>query len=295
MENKQNTLNILIAGFSIKLYSDSAIELDEGYESFLTERNTDSADITVQCIAGMPISPFAQDELVFEAKNEDQKFYSIYKTEKLLGFVIYNQQNPGEIQQIATLDETFTHWDVFSEPSSENRLSPLKYPLGPIIMHYLTINSDAVMMHASCAFDGTQARLFTGFSGNGKSTISKLWSEAGNQIINDDRIIIRKEEDGFFVYNTPMYYKDLSKRAPLGSIYLIHHSPENILNKLSGALAISKVMAFCIQNNFEKQFIQSRLNFFSDLCAQIPVCELGFVPNESVVHYVLAHEKGGDK
>ena len=248
------------------------------------------ADVTIECFAGTPTNPFQNDELVFEAKNEKQRFYSIYRTGKDLGFIIYNQQNKDEIQQVAVLDETFTHWKAYSEALPDNSILPLKYPLGPIIMHYLTIKSDAVMMHASCAFDGKSARIFTGFSGAGKSTMSKLWSETGNRIINDDRIIIRKKEKGYVVYNTPMYYRDIPKEAPLNSIYLINHSPKNKIKKLSGALAVSKVMAFCIQNNFDKQFIQSRLNFFSELCMEIPVYDLGFVPDESAVNFIKANE-----
>ena len=155
----------------------------------------------------------------------------------------------------------------------------------------MTINSEAVMMHASCAFDGEKARLFTGFSGVGKSTISKIMANAGNQIINDDRVIIRKKGSGYFVYNTPMYYKDYPKVAPLKSIYIISHSPENKITKLTGASAITKVMAFCIQNNFDKRFIQNRLQFFSELSSNISINELGFVPNESVVNFILDHEK----
>jgi hypothetical protein len=295
MANQQNSINIVIAGFTIKLYSESAIELEEGYETFLATENTDRPDVTVQCFAGIPYHLFENKELVFEAKNELQRFYSIYRIGSDLGFIIYNQQKLDEIQQIAVLDETFTHWKVYSETTDDNLILPLKYPLGPIVMHYLTLKTDSVLMHASCAFDGSKARLFTGFSGNGKSTISKLWSEAGNQIINDDRIIIRRHENGYYAYNTPMYYKDISKKAPLGAIYLISHSPGNKIKKLSGALAISKVMAFCIQNNFEKQFIQSRLSFFSDLCTQIPVYDLGFVPDQSVVNFILTNETGGAK
>ena len=88
---------------------------------------------------------------------------------------------------------------------TDGKILPLKYPLGPIIMHYMTLKADAVMMHASCAFDGVKARIFSGFSGAGKSTMSKIWSEARNQIINDDRLIIRKQGDDYVVYNTPMY------------------------------------------------------------------------------------------
>jgi hypothetical protein len=271
MVNPSSSTNIQIAGFLINLFSDSVIELEEGYEPFLAKHNNREADVSIKCFAGIPANPFQNDELVFEAKNEQQRFYSIYRTGKDLGFVIYNQQNRDEIQQVAVLDETFSHWKVYSETQPNNCILPLKYPLGPIIMHYLTLKSDAVMMHASCAFDGKKARLFSGFSGAGKSTMSKLWSEAGSRIINDDRLIIRKRERGYVVYNTPMYYRDIPKEALLSSIYLISHSPENKAKELSGALAISKVMAFCIQNNFDKQFIQSRLNFFSEMCMQIPV------------------------
>jgi hypothetical protein len=157
-------------------------------------------------------------------------------------------------------------------------------------MHYITLKTNAVMMHASCAYDGKKARLFTGFSGAGKSTMSMLWSKAGRQIINDDRLIVRKQDGVFFVYNTPMYYKDIPKKAPLSSIFLISHSPENRIKKLSGAMSITRVMAFSIQNNFDRRFIESRLDLFTELCSLVGVYELGFVPDESVVNFVLDNE-----
>ena len=146
------------------------------------------------------------------------------------------------------------------------------------------------MMHASCAFDGVKARIFSGFSGAGKSTMSKIWSEVRNQIINDDRLIIRKQGDEYVVYNTPMYYQDIPKKAALSSVYLISHSPENNIKKLYGAMAVSRMMAFSIQNNFDKQYIQSRLNFFSELCSKIPVYDLGFVPDGNVVNFIKDNE-----
>jgi hypothetical protein len=159
-------------------------------------------------------------------------------------------------------------------------------------MHYLTVKSDAVMIHASCVFDGKKGRIFTGFSGNGKSTISKIWADAGNLIINDDRIIIRKSDGRYYAYNTPMYYSDISKKAPLDAIYLISHCPENRMKKISGALAVSKVLAFCIQNNFEQKLIQNHLNFLSELSAHVSVYELGFVPDASVVKFIVDNETG---
>ena len=291
MMDKAFRKSVLIADFLIELRSEIPFELEEGYDLFLSDDKGREADVKIDCFAGIPDAPFLEGELVFEAENEDQKYYSIYRLGQDLGFVIYNQQDQS-IQQIATLDASFSHWKVYSKVTDTNALLPLKYPLGPIVMHYMTLLSDAVMMHASCAFDGKDARIFTGFSGAGKSTMSKIWSEAQNQIVNDDRLIVRKQNETYYVYNTPMYYIDRPKKAPLSAVYLISHSPVNIMQKLNGALAVTRMMAFSIQNNFDTQYIQVRLNFFSTLCSSIPVYALGFVPDQSVVKFVLTNEAG---
>ena len=291
MVDKEFSIKVLIADFLIELSSDCPLELEEGYTPFLSTDTDREADVKIECFPGIPDAPFQNGELVFEAENEEQKYYSIYRIGSELGFVIYNQQDKGKIQQTAILDRTFTSWKVYSD-LFENVISPLKYPLGPIVMHYMTLHSDAVMMHASCAFDGIKSRIFTGFSGAGKSTMSKIWSEAQNQIINDDRLIVRKQNDGYYVHNTPMYYVDRPKKAQLSAVYLISHSPVNKIKKLNGALAVTRMMAFSIQNNFDTQYIQTRLNFFSNLCSKIPVYDLGFVPDNTVVNFVLTNEAG---
>jgi len=56
-------------------------------------------------------------------------------------------------------------------------------------------------------------------------------------------------------------------------------------------MSISRVMAFSIQNNFDRRFIEGRLDLFTELCSQVGVYELGFVPDESVVNFVLANEQ----
>lgn len=279
--------NISIADVILHVFSRQTIELEAGYVPFLVEK-AKKADVEVECFQGLPEVDFVGLKLLFEAKNEEQQFYSIYEAPDGYCFVLFDQQTKNEVQQIAYLNASFDYWKIYSR----NALA-LKYPMGPIIMHYLTLYTDAVLMHASCAFDGKKGRMFSGFSGAGKSTMSKIWADAGSQIINDDRLMIRKIDNEFFVYNTPMYYVDISKRAPLNAVYLISHFPENKANKLGGALAVSKVMAFCIQNNFDKSFINKRLEFFSELCAVTPIYELGFVPDSSVVTYITENEKQG--
>lgn len=294
MPARPNSICISIAEFKIELFSEQKIDLEDGYLPFIDTNDSKVADFSIECIEGLPVELFNSDKLVFEAENEAQKFYSVYKHDQGHGFYIYNQQTVNDIQQIAVLDGSFCNWKIYAERRN-GIFMPLRYPMGPIIMHYMTLKSNAVLMHASSAFDGTKARLFSGFSGAGKSTISMLWAKAGHQIINDDRLIIRKLEDGFYVYNTPMYYQDQPKKAPLSSVFLISHSPVNKIKQLNGAVAVSKVMAFSIQNNYDRQFIQSRIDLFAELCSKVSVYELGFVPDENVVKFVLNHEAGENK
>ena len=286
---KAHTLQLRIAEFNIELTSTSKLELDEGYDHFIVKQSP-YINIFIACFAGFPQGlSLKSNDLVFEATNDQQKFYSIYKQSDRLIFILYNQKKINTVQQIGYLDASFSHWKIFSQ-GINGVIQPMVYPMGPILLHYITLQSDAAMMHASCAFDGINGRLFSGFSGSGKSTISKIWADAGSQIINDDRLIIRYQQDAYYVYNTPMYYSDRSKKASLNSIFLISHAPENKIKRLKGAEAITKVMAFSIQNNFDPFWVEKRLQFFSKLCDQISIYSLGFVPSENVVKFILENE-----
>ena len=283
-----NQISLNIADFTIQLSSEWTINLEEGYVPFICKDK--NYDIHIKCLPNIEVPAFDKEQLVFEAANETQKFYAIYKYRDTLGFIIYNQQNIDQIQQTAVLSSDFKSWEIYSNPDQNDVINPLRYPMGPIIMQYLTVKSEAVMIHASCVYDGQKGRLFTGFSGTGKSTISEIWSKQGHQIINDDRLIIRKTPEGYMAYNTPMYYADQPKKALLSSIFLISHSHENRIKKLNGALAVSRVLAFCIQNNFDRSFIQNNLNFITGLSNQVAVYDLGFVPDEQVIQFVISNE-----
>lgn len=283
-------MDIKVADFTIRFSSTSKIFFDDGYLPYLVEA-TDKPDIEVDCICGIPTSIFSGCPVLFEAKTNNQRFYSVLKYGNSLGFILYNQQNFNEIQQIGILDSSFEHWTIYSEPLDNGQLYTMKYPMGPILLYYMAVNNNAVMMHASGVFDGKKGRIFTGFSGTGKSTMAHQWFTSGSIVINDDRLIIRKINDKFFMYNTPMYYADQPKSAPVNEIHLIHHSPENSSLLITGAKAVSKVMAYCIQNNYDKRLIKNYIDFLSGLCMNANVYETGFLPDQSIVKYILERER----
>ena len=286
-----NSKIICIAGFNIRLQSEKAdnIAIEEIYLPFVSTDETKSTDIVINTVNGIPNELINDKNLLFEAKDQQQKYFSIYRHEQSYKFIVYNQKTDNQIQQIALLSKNFSEWVIYFNTLESNIVYPLSYPMGPLIFYYLTVKYNAIMIHASGVFDGEKGRIFTGFSGAGKTTMAYLWQKSGNRIINDDRLIIRKENDGYFMYNTPMFYTDIPKKTLLHSVNLICHAPENFVAKLKGAKAVSRLMAFCIQHGYNNSFIEHHLEFLSELCTYLPVYEVGFVPDEKIVNYIKTY------
>jgi hypothetical protein len=287
-----NQLIVSVAGFTIKLQSDNNImSVENGYVPFILNDYTGHIDIMIHAKEGIASDHLAEANLLFEARNEVQKFFSIYKHGQSYKIIVFNQQEVNQVQQVALVNHDFSEWTVYSNsPKDNTAVYPLQYPLGPLVFYYLTVKYDAIMIHGSGLFDGEKGRLFSGFSGVGKSTMARLWQQSSCTIINDDRLIIRKEKDGYVMHNTPMFYADNPKCAPLNSINLIKHAPENMIKKLNGATAVSRVMANCIQHGYNNVFIEHHLTFLTSLCSKLAIFDVGFKPDPSIVDFIKINE-----
>ncbi|NCA76368.1 MAG: hypothetical protein EOM90_08535 [Alphaproteobacteria bacterium] len=289
-----NSLTLSIAGFRIRLESDGPgpIRLEPGYLPFLVPDEPESSDMVVTVKKGIP-KPFpASDRILFEARDDRQNYYSVHKQGDILGLQVYSQRFAGRIQQTALLDLPKKKWLVhYAGDHNDTSVFPLQYPLGPLLFYYLTLTFDALLIHASGIHDGRAGRLFTGFSGSGKSTMAGLWRQSGSRIINDDRLIIRRESERYVMYNTPMQYVALPEHGTLDAIHLIRHAPENSLVPLTGARAVAAIMANCIQQGYEKEHIHRRIDFLTGITARLPVYDTGFIPDPEIVGYILEKEK----
>ncbi|MGD0711634.1 MAG: hypothetical protein ABR968_10710 [Bacteroidales bacterium] len=277
-----------IAGFKIKMQSENiaGIAFEEGYPPFFISYHSYKPDVIICAFNGIPNDLLTKNDLLFEAKNQQQDFFSIYRQGDSYKFIIYDQQDMKIVQQVAILNNALTEWIVYCNADSNGKINPLLYPLGPLVLYYLTVKSDAIMLHASGVFDNEKGRIFSGFSGAGKSTMAGLWQKSGSLIINDDRLIIKKNKEAYTMHNTPMPYADIPKEAPLHSVYLIRHAAENTIKKINGAMAVSGIMAYCIQHGYNNDFIQHHLEFLSHLCEHISVFDVGFKPDIEIVDFI---------
>ncbi|PLX05151.1 MAG: hypothetical protein C0594_08125 [Marinilabiliales bacterium] len=176
-------------------------------------------------------------------------------------------------------------FDLFAEG-----FNPFIYPLGPLIQYYLMIDNDACLMHAAAVRHKGEALVFSGKSGVGKSTMAGLWKGLGS-VINDDKIIIKREKEQFFVYNSPRYPNDVPVKLKLRKIYLLKQSKKNYSKRLGGAAALSGIMAFCIQHLYNRELVVERTQFLADVVQAVEVFELGFKPDHSIVDFILNDDR----
>lgn len=294
---KQNFV-LTVADYFVKISSNEnyPIFFEEGYSNFLQLEEVEKYDATVTCHAGLPEELSYTGEVIFDAVLDKQRLWQVVQTQKQRAFIVFNPKKIEEIQQVAFLNNESTEWNVYSKVLTQNEdsfISPLSYPLGALILYYLTLNSNAFMIHASGVWDGETGRIFSGFSGVGKSTMAKIWEEEGAHIVNDDRLIVREVNGEYFMYNTPMPYADLNKQAQVSKFYFPFHSKKNSAEKLSGTQALSQLMAFCFQHNYDKKYTEHLINQLERITQHCSTYKLGVVPTPSIIDYIRSLEFKG--
>lgn len=289
------SIRLSIADFVIDLIngSDYPIKLEDGYSSFVVDESVVKPSVQVITHSEIPASLKELSNPIYSAVFEGNCLWEIFAAEDGLLFHVYSSTEPYQLQQVAKLNASLTVWNIYSAPvqnEAEESLFPLLYPMGPLVMYYLTAKYDAIMIHGSGISDGGKGRIFTGVSGQGKTTMAKLWFDAGAEVLNDDRLIVRKDGNAYTVYNTPMFYVDQPRRSKLDAIYSIYHSAENRLTRLEGAEAISAISPNLIQHGYSSELINHHLNFVSEIIEQVPVFKLGFLPDKRVTQELRGYD-----
>jgi len=295
-ENISANFAIQIADFNILVYTNNkniSLISESILENFIvgTKRHF---DLSIEVHHKIPIE-FIESKEIFKApyieeidgvkKTLSPNFWSVHKfRDKFI--VITSSLKSLNLPNLAlSFDIKSAKWDIYSNQQIQ-QINPFEYPMLPLVLFYLVIKNNAIMIHASGIKNEGKGIIFSGFSGAGKSTMANLWQKYHAEIIHDDRLIIRKISGEYFMYNTPVYENDYSKKCKLDNIFLINHNKKNISKKLEGVTAISRLMAFCIQHNYHEEIIRKMLNVISDICRKTPIYELGFVPDNSVIQYI---------
>ena len=291
--------NLNIANYVISFKSEpDGLDLVSGerFRSFLS--NNDNFDILITVHSGIYMLP-SEAVKVFDAPYVEEingirikksyKFWSIHKSNDVLFMETTFPLSSEKKSAILKFSFSAKEWDLWFDGAGKEA-DPLEYPLDGLILYYLTaINSD-IMIHASGVNHEGHGYLFSGVSGKGKTTMAKLWDNAGAQVIHDDRLIIRNTGDGYKMFNTPVYNNDEPKESMLDRIFLIEHGKKNDIIPVSGAAAVSMVMANCIQHNWNQEMVSRLIDSVTTLCNAVPVVRLPFLPDRNIIDMIPGNE-----
>lgn len=289
-----------IAGYRIKLGSaDMKKRLLPGsrFENFIVPDDMNgSYDLEITVHPGIKdVPPGAR--CVFNAPYAEEaggrretlspEFWSVWSSGGML-YLKTVYPGSGGRRSLLSFSPDSISWDLYTGDSG-NAYDPLEYPLDGLILYYLTVMKGDIMIHASGIRHAGKGYIFSGVSGRGKTTMAGLWQGRGAKVIHDDRLIISRKNGRYRFGNTPVYDNEKPEGTGLDRIYIIGHGDGNSSQRITGAEAVTAVMANCIQHNWGKRTVETLLGSVSDLCGAIPVYRLAFSPCDSVIDHILSH------
>ena len=143
---------------------------------------------------------------------------------------------------------------------------------------------DGLYLHASAVVLDGKAYLFSGHSGAGKSTHTRLWQQVFGpdaRVINDDKPALRRIDGRWIAYGTPWCGKDginLNEKAPIAGICYLKKGQKNEIRRLSKREAMERILAQTIRKFPDTERLDKLLSLLEQLLTEIPVYELENLP-----------------
>lgn len=196
----------------------------------------------------------------------------------------------GEIHSLLCFSKPIQQADLYLTQTSTRSFGPFFGPtLELLFLHYLC-RGKGIIMHACGIERNGGGILFVGDSGAGKSTLARLWDQRnGGHILSDDRIVLRKSEEGFWIYGTP-WHGDAKfaspRKAPLKKIFFLEHGRVNSLADLPRLQAVSNLLTASFPPHWDAGGMAFSLALLEELAGRIPCQRLAFQPDLDAIHFL---------
>ncbi len=153
---------------------------------------------------------------------------------------------------------------------------------------WFSFHGGALLHGAVCCIDGRFV-LFSGDSGVGKSTLSRLVVSAGHTCLSEENPLLTWREDAPWVHGLP--WPGVSGAAaplsgPLNAVFFLHHSPANELHILSKKEAGRRLLGNTRFFSWAPETMPPAIDLLDNTVRNTPMYQFGFTPDPSAVQVV---------
>lgn len=146
------------------------------------------------------------------------------------------------------------------------------------------LNFNGLYLHSSAIEWEGKAYLFSGPSGMGKSTHTRLWQSIypDARVFNDDKPALRCLDGTWFAYGTPWCGKDginINMKVPLGGICFLRRGETNSIRRLTNLEATARIISQTTRRFKTEERLDLLLSHVEKLVTMIPVYELHCLPD----------------
>jgi hypothetical protein len=178
-------------------------------------------------------------------------------------------------------------WDVAIR---EGRIRQAGYPYATdtllrIVHTLLLTENGGFLLHGASAVRNGKAFLFSGVSGAGKTTISRL-APPDAVLLTDEISYLRSTETGYRAFGTP-FAGELAKSgdnisAPVEALYFLAKGPFNRIDPIPMAEASRRLLRNILFFAEDAKLMQQVFEAACQFVTRVPAFELTFVPNQTV-------------
>ncbi|MGO8983485.1 MAG: hypothetical protein ACLPLR_19270 [Terriglobales bacterium] len=154
------------------------------------------------------------------------------------------------------------------------------------ILHSLILaERGGFLLHSASAICEGRAYLFSGVSGAGKTTMTRL-APADVTLLTDEISYVRPTGVGYQAFGTP-FAGELAKSgencaAPVSALFFLEKGPENRVEELAPAEAVRRLMRNILFFAGDRGLVEKLFATACDFVSGVPICRLTFYPDSRV-------------
>jgi hypothetical protein len=224
-----------------------------------------------------------------------EKIYSqdkitLSKTEYCFQLICLNEKEKDILWSL-NIDLGFSQFEYnLSSEADGTDYDLYKLIFNRFLLQHTFINHHGLIIHAAGGSVHGKGMVFPAVSGTGKSTLSHLLLPfPENQLYSEERIIMRKMDDGWQLWGTPWKGTGVIARnesAPLSALVFLSQAPQTKISELTPSAALRRLLETVSIPWYSQEWTDKGLAVCESLLRDIPAFELAFRPDQTAVQAV---------